>query len=351
MNNGLDQTGGSTRGSGLDVSHSNNFNLLRLFLASLVLLSHSFELIDGDRSREPLTRIFHTISFGDLAVDGFFILSGYLIVGSWLNRPRPLEFLKHRVLRIFPGFLACALACVLIVGRLGSNDQYFAEINYYKLLTRLHKLHIEGLPLVFVGTHYADVNGPVWTLNPEFQCYLLVLFFGLLGIIRRPWLYVALGATLAAIYILHFSGVSIRIDRGKDIYQDIVRFMMVFIAGGAFQILTIGKQPNLAVVLACIVVLTLAMFDRRFAEPALATCGGYLILAMGYVRSPFLARFRQLPDASYGTYLYGWPIQKLLLFYFPLLTPLALFGIALPMAWVAGTISWYLIERPALTLR
>ncbi|MFM2421141.1 MAG: hypothetical protein RL385_5864, partial [Pseudomonadota bacterium] len=64
-------------------SRGNNFNLLRLCLASFVFLAHAFELIDGDRTREPLSRLGCVFSFGEVAVRGFFVLSGALIVQSW----------------------------------------------------------------------------------------------------------------------------------------------------------------------------------------------------------------------------------------------------------------------------
>ena len=99
--------------------HDNNFNRIRLVLASLVLLSHSFELIDGDNRREPLARLVHTTSLGYLAVCDFFLISGYLIVGSCLSRHEPLHFLKNRILRIFPGFLVCAIFSVVLAGYFG----------------------------------------------------------------------------------------------------------------------------------------------------------------------------------------------------------------------------------------
>ena len=52
-------------------NHKNNFGFLRLFLATLVIVSHSPIILDHSTNREILTRIFGTISLGQLAVDGF----------------------------------------------------------------------------------------------------------------------------------------------------------------------------------------------------------------------------------------------------------------------------------------
>ena len=52
---------------------SNNFGFLRLLFATLVIVAHSPEIIDGNRSRELLTRAFGTVSFGIIAVDRSFL--------------------------------------------------------------------------------------------------------------------------------------------------------------------------------------------------------------------------------------------------------------------------------------
>ena len=110
--------------------YQNNLNFLRLLLAALVLLSHSPELIDGNRDREILTRIFHTISAGELAVNTFFLISGYLIVQSWQRHPKAAVFLRKRIIRIYPGFILASLVSALIVGPLGAHAaNYFAQFD------------------------------------------------------------------------------------------------------------------------------------------------------------------------------------------------------------------------------
>ena len=65
-------------------SRDNNFNLIRFTAAFLVLVSHSFPLATGRGDSEPLYNLIG-IGFGHIAVDIFFITSGFLITGSLLR--------------------------------------------------------------------------------------------------------------------------------------------------------------------------------------------------------------------------------------------------------------------------
>src|ERR671927_618625 len=80
---------------------ANSLNFLRLLLALTVIVSHAWPL--GGLGKEPLL---DGRSPGGYAVYGFFALSGYLITGSRLNS-RLGDFLKRRVLRLYPAFLVC----------------------------------------------------------------------------------------------------------------------------------------------------------------------------------------------------------------------------------------------------
>jgi peptidoglycan/LPS O-acetylase OafA/YrhL len=53
-------------------------------------------------------------------------------------------------------------------------------------------------------------------------------------------------------------------------------------------------------------------------------------------------------DFSYGTYLYAFPIQQLLVMWFMAGHPVLLFALATPLTLVAAALSWRLVERPFL---
>ena len=97
--------------------HFNNFNALRLGLAVLVIVSHAFPLfLRGGMDREPLGRIttYGQDTFGGVAVNLFFLISGMLITASWLRSKSMQNFLFKRILRIYPGFLVATTVSILI---------------------------------------------------------------------------------------------------------------------------------------------------------------------------------------------------------------------------------------------
>ncbi|WBT39622.1 hypothetical protein [Hyphomicrobium sp. DMF-1] len=64
-----------------------------------------------------------------------------------------------------------------------------------------------------------------------------------------------------------------------------------------------------------------------------------------------LGRWTQHNDISYGTYLYGWPIQQSLMVAFPSISITANMFAALVLAPLAGFASWTAIETKALSFK
>lgn len=334
--------------------HANNLNFIRLCFALFVLYSHSFAVVVGVPKPDP-NRLFHMITMGEIGVDGFFIISGFLIFQSWESRRSPGAFLRSRILRIYPAFLVASLICILIVGPLGAAvvADYFADYKYWGGLRRLLLLRVPSTPEVFAGTHYPAVNGSMWTIGYEFGCYLAVLALGLIGALRFRFLLPLIALVMSLAYMAFKSSTTTWPWQDEPgLAPATIRFAMFFFVGGAFYYYRskVIFRPGLALLVA--VLMVAAFLSPITNEVGLALFGGYLTLyaatmKIGLLR-PFATRF---PDISYGTYLYGWPIQKLLTWYFPMLHPLEVLVVAALLSAVAGIISWYAIEAPSLRLK
>jgi peptidoglycan/LPS O-acetylase OafA/YrhL len=328
-------------------SRQNNFNLLRFVFASLVIVSHCPELLDGNRHREPLTQLFHTMSSGEVGVNGFFLLSGYLIVNSWVRRPQAWSYLSSRVLRILPGFAVATLACALVFAPIGGGPGYFKALNWPELTLGIAKLSLPKVPPVFPEQVFVDVgiNGSLWTIRWEFVCYLLVLALGLLGTLKKGWVWASLTALLAVVYVAG------QITEHPLLSRPEFRLVVFFGVGGCFYLhgqalLHLRRWPWLAGALA----LCLLPFQAT-AVLGMLTLGAWAILAFAVQTMRPLQGFNRLPDVSYGVYLYAWPLTKVLIHVWPTVGVPALTLITLAGSIACGTLSWYLVEKPALRLK
>lgn len=116
----------------------NNFNLIRLLAALAVMVSHSFALALGGGSFEPF-RSSLGMSPGMIAVDVFFATSGFLVTASLLSRRNPIEFIRARGLRIFPGLLVVLALTVFVLGPVFTSlplSTYFTEWETYRYLVK-----------------------------------------------------------------------------------------------------------------------------------------------------------------------------------------------------------------------
>src|ERR1700761_3309458 len=95
---------------------ANNLDFIRFAAALAVLISHCYPI-----SGEPFDFLQHWtgwLTLGGVAVDVFFIVSGFLIAQSWARDPNAFRFLRNRALRILPALYVLILVSCLVVGPL-----------------------------------------------------------------------------------------------------------------------------------------------------------------------------------------------------------------------------------------
>lgn len=316
----------------------------------MVVFSHSFTIFTII-NHDPLLAVTHgQLQFGVLAVDFFFIISGYLITNSWVYSRGLLDYLKKRVLRIYPGLAGALLFCVFIVGPLGGADisSYFRNPQTYHFFKAILMADpAQYLPGVFTHNPWRDVNGPLWTIRYEFGCYLILALLGLFGVLKKR-LFVLL---LLAISIILFQvQVTFNVKIPHLAPGGFPRLLNYFLAGTTFYLYRdkIVYSPHLFII--CALLLLLGSFAGM--SVILPICGTYILLYLAYSPLISLNHFARWGDFSYGIYLYGWPIQQLLVYYYVnRLTSLSLFFISLVLATIIAAISWHVIEAPLLKLK
>ena len=341
--------------------HLNNFGPVRLALALLVLISHCFPLTAGNNDGEPLFSATRTTTLGSVAVNGFFVISGYLIATSWLRSTSTSEFLVKRLLRIYPGY--CVAFCFSIAaGVIGSGTN---AVQYIKHLYARHDAIVQSLLFLdsgslddynaFSGNPYPRaINGSLWTLQAEVQCYWIVVGLGLTGLLTRRRLTTCLFSVSYAMYasqVLHFmyAGQVSHLGNGE---LSRWRLWTYFLFG--VMMAHRGEAPtrrDLVFAGFALAGLLASLNNPTAFVLALPLLGSYAVLAVSRARGHFCGRLFSRFDLSYGVYLYAFPVQQLVVQYCDARTPLVLAIYSMPITFLLAWMSWVWIEQPAMKSR
>jgi peptidoglycan/LPS O-acetylase OafA/YrhL len=326
----------------------NNYLLLRLLAALLVIYGHSYAITRLRRQEDLLQWLLSFTFAGGVGVDIFFVVSGFLVTASYLNRRSWTEFMKARCLRIFPGLLVCLLAVGFILGPLVSTLSLGAYLNspdpYLFLFKNLTLIKLQfSLPGVFEHLPVESVNGSLWTLPAEFLLYLTLSEFGAIGLLfQRRWylpVVVILCGLLAALCT------QVPFFEAKAHY---LRLFMMFAAGSLVRSYY-DRIPLSTWLLAAAAVPMVLLYHTRLFPYAFSVWLVYAVFWFAYV--PPLHVFNRMGDYSYGLYIYAFPIQQALRQYFPAILPLQLFAAASVLTLGCAMLSWHLVEQPALRLK
>lgn len=329
----------------------NNLNLIRALAASAVVVSHSFALSTGEVLMEPLRRI-SGASLGEVAVDVFFVISGFLISKSAMERG-VLQYARARLLRIYPGLLAMLAALFVLavcttslpVRDFLSSDETVAYFTGNAILFLGVMLSLPGM---FEGNPFPyAMNGSLWTLVIELRLYVLLALstYALRGVGADArafrWLALAFlaGAAASAVYWSWSVGLA-----------PYSRLTLMFAAGSFLYHwrVPLGRYNVAAVALAVVVVSLLAGPEFRFAYLAALP---YAVMSLAFMPSTIGSRYNRIGDYSYGIYIYSFPIQQLVVHLVPGISAAALLALSLPLSIAAGAVSWHLIEKPAMAWR
>src|SRR5262245_9967431 len=190
----------------LMVGRGNNFDFIRFALATFVVFSHSSHALNrGDHDLDPLLGLtWNQERLGNLAVNGFFAISGCLVTASWERSARALDYFRKRVLRIYPGFVVAWLVCILVVAPLSGLAwaDYAANIRPGWWLLKIVLLRGFGDVYVFPNNPMHSLNTVLWSIPVEFACYILVAVVGALGILGRRRFILAMNAVVLAMVVL-----------------------------------------------------------------------------------------------------------------------------------------------------
>jgi peptidoglycan/LPS O-acetylase OafA/YrhL len=340
---------------------ANNFDVLRLAAASLVLVSHSFVVVGAYEphvGRWPL---------GTLGVEIFFAISGFLVAKSWLSQPHLRAFAIKRGLRIMPALIVTVLACALLLGPIVSTESpgaYFSDLDTPAYVVDNVVATASGgalrdvaldLPGDFTSNPHHAVNLSLWTLPIEVRAYMLIAVLGLLGL-----LIAGLPLMAAGFFVLSLAGAGVadvpvigsglEFLRGND--GETAHLVAVFAVAALAYVwrARITLRADLAALALVLLVATLGTPVERFV---LLFAVPYLALFLAY-RSPARARvLTRHGDVSYGLYLLAFPVQQTIVHAWggSLPAPATVALIGFPITYLLALASWHGVERPTLRLK
>ncbi|MBI1234363.1 MAG: acyltransferase family protein [Alphaproteobacteria bacterium] len=319
--------------------------MLRLFLASAVMVEHVPVVINGLGS--PLIAA-NGWSIGYAAVNGFFILSGFLIADSLERRRDLATYAASRILRIMPALVVLALLAVLVIGPLFTTVEpqaYWRSLATWGYVPNVvFFLDTSGAPEGLFATNPApgEFSATLWTLRYEVIAYIgaAVLFFT-----GFAWRRTVLTALFIVMAFAH-AGIMMAWPDGPALLVNLFRLGAAFLVGMSVYAWR-DRLPLLPVAALVAGPVWFLSGDHPAAEILLniALASGLFWLAFSKRLGP---TFSRMPDWSYGIYIWHYPLFQILWFTGVARGETLLVAVGIPATLLVSALSWHLIERPSL---
>lgn len=328
---------------------TNNLDLLRLVLASLVVVIHLANL-----SLEPsILGYSDAISFASSrAVPGFFVISGFLIYMSYEKSTSIWEYYFKRALRLIPAYylLITISAILLFFISSATTKEYFSDgfFNYiiYNFLF-LNFLSPE-LPGVFSDNPLQTINGALWTLKIEVMFYLIVPFLFKLASKCSAILFFSSIFIASLFYVYYFN--ALFEETGNNLYHQLsyqLPGQMMYFVSGILAYLYFGVLKKY--ILGFMLIAFCIFYFQIFELDSIALC---ITLVYFFMIAPYHISLKNIGDLSYGVYIFHFPIvQTLIHLQLFASTPIILMLVTYALTLALSYVSWHFVEKRALKLK
>jgi peptidoglycan/LPS O-acetylase OafA/YrhL len=345
------------------VNHTNNFDFIRFLAASFVIITHAYplkNLPDGNDLSGQLIGELYPFSFFGVRI--FFLISGYLILQSFDRKKSNLDYMWKRCLRILPGLFVLILLMVFVYGpffSFYSAKEYFSNPQTYQMLWSVVLYRINGfLPGVFNIDKNTELLGSLWTLPYEFSMYIGIMILSFFRILNKK--YFNLITWICLINICVFYPTYFKEILGHSYIPflrlslwNTIEFSNFFLGGMLLYQFKDMIKYRFTIFLTIIILFSISIyFNNQFiVRVIIYSLLPYFIFYLGNIKG-WLNRFGKYGDLSYGIYIYGFPVQQMLVFLTKnelsvLELQILSFIVVLPLAFL----SWHLVEKRALTFK
>jgi peptidoglycan/LPS O-acetylase OafA/YrhL len=332
---------------------NNNFDFLRFIFALLVVISHSYPLSGNNVSSQWIVKITNgQIELSSIGLSGFFILSGYLIFQSLERSASVFDYYWKRILRIFPALFVVLLITIILVPFVyESTIPFFKNKQVYTYLpNNISLYHLQySIKGVFKNNPYPSaINGSLWTICYEFSLYVLL---SLLFLVRKNLRLVRI--LLSIVFIIMFTCYNFFMNSVGQVLlfgMEGIHFLNLgtfFVCGSllaSFKFEKINNKKHIFFGIVFLIIVSIYFDFHNLIKHVTLTA---LILLIGLKPLRFISNFYKIGDMSYGIYIYGFPIQQLLMYFFKLnVLLLMISSVILSIGF--GYLSWHLVEKRSL---
>jgi peptidoglycan/LPS O-acetylase OafA/YrhL len=316
---------------------NNNFDFLRLFLASSVVWHHFLLL-----TQQTITFFPFDIIDRELAVKAFFVISGALIWASANRTEEAFTYVKKRFFRVYPAYIF-----VLLISAIVSFLHFSAGVNEILSYLFWNSLFLNFVqPCIgemFGNNLICAVNGSLWTLKLEVGFYI---FVGLcVFAFKKRAISILVVFTLVSI-LLSLIFTYVMSDLIPKVYLHQLPFMFFYFGLGAL-LFPFYRDASLNVNNFIFIVASILYYVSELFYPVFVISFVYFI-AYGL---PFKIELSKIGDLSYGAYIFHFPIIQLFI-------ALNIFtgdkhldvAVVFIIVYVFSYFSWHIVEKPSIKL-